>query len=273
MIKTEYIDELQLWALTSGLRILAVFVGALIGIRVARFLARKACRVLTWRHEDAETQRRAETLSGFMRYVMVFAIVTVATMMILTELGVKIGPILAGAGIVGLAVGFGAQNLVQDVISGFFILIEDQIRVGDIVEIKGKNGTVERVGLRMTVLRDVTGNVHFLRNGQIDIVTNTTKGFSNAVFDVRVSYKADLEQVIGVLKEIEQEMRQDAQFKSYILHPLEVLGVDQLTENAMVVKARIMTVPLRQANVTREFNKRLKKKFDEHKIPLAVHVA
>ena len=272
MLRQEYVDQLEHWALTSGLRILGILALALIALRVARFIAQKACRILMWRHGDAETQRRAETLTGFMRYVMVFTISTIATMTIMTELGVKIGPILAGAGIVGLAVGFGAQNLVQDVISGFFILVEDQIRVGDIVEIKGKAGTVERVGLRMTVLRDVNGNVHYLRNGQIDIVTNTTKGFSQAVFDVRVSYKANIDDVIRVLKEIDEDMRRDPAFKTFMLKPLEVLGVDQLTENAMVVRARIMTEPLKQGDVTREFNRRLKRKFDEQLIPLAVRV-
>jgi len=182
--------------------------------------------------------------------------------MILGEFGVKIGPILAAAGIVGLAVGFGSQQLVQDIISGFFILLEDQIRVGDVVEIAGKSGLVEKVSLRMTVLRDLSGNVHFVRNGKIDFVTNMTKEYSRYVFDIGVAYREDVDAVMQVLKEIDAELRTDDAYKDDILEPLEILGVDRFADSAVVIKARTTTKPIQQWRVAREFNRRLKKRFD-----------
>ena len=163
----------------------------------------------------------------------------------------------------GLAVGFGAQNLVADVISGFFILLEDQVRVGDVVELGGKGGLVEKVTLRMIILRDLGGNVHYIRNGKIDVVTNMTKEFSRYVFDIGVAYREDVDEVFQVVKKVDEELREDPEFKDAILQPIEVLGLDKFADSAVVIKARTTTKPIQQWRVGREFNRRLKKRFDE----------
>jgi moderate conductance mechanosensitive channel len=169
---------------------------------------------------------------------------------------------------VGLAVGFGAQSLVQDVIGGFFILLEDQIRVGDVVRVKDKGGLVECIGLRMITLRDFDGSVHYIRNGQIDIVTNMTKGYSNNVFDVQIGYRENVDEVMQILRDIDAELRADPQFKDLILAPIEVLGLDKFAESGVIIRARSKTRPIQQWNVGREFNRRLKRKFDERGIEI-----
>ncbi len=163
----------------------------------------------------------------------------------------------------GVAVGFGAQQLVRDIINGFFILLDDQIRVGDVVDIAGKSGLVETVNLRMTTLRDAGGNVHFVRNGEITVVTNMTKEFSRYVFDIGVAYRENVDEVIRVIQLVDEDMRRDPVFQQDILEPIEVLGLDKFADSAVIIKARTKTRPLRQWAVGREFNRRLKMKFDE----------
>jgi len=188
--------------------------------------------------------------------------------MVLAELKIQIGPVLAAAGVLGVAVGFGAQHLVQDVISGFFILLDDEIRVGDVVRIADRGGLVERVNLRMVVLRDLSGNVHYVRNGKIDIVTNMTKDYSRYVFDIGVAYREEVDEVIEVIKQVDEELRSDPAFGPDILEPIEILGLDQFAESAVIIKARTKTKPIKQWGVAREFNRRLKKRFDEKNIEI-----
>ena len=188
--------------------------------------------------------------------------------MILGELKIDIAPVLATAGIVGLAVGFGAQALVQDVIAGFFILLDDQIRVGDVVEIAGKSGLVEKVDLRMTTLRDMSGNVHYVRHGKIDFVTNMTKDFSHFVFDIPIAYHEDVDRVARVIQKVHEELRGDPAFSQDIIAPMEMLGLDRFTESAIVLRARTTTRPIQQWRVAREFNRRLKIAFDEQNIEM-----
>jgi len=251
------------WLATEGVAILITVGIALVALRVAVMVAGKVTLFMTWTRKDSEARKRAETLSGVISWVLQLAIYLVAGMMVLSKLGVEIAPIIAAAGIVGLAVGFGAQNLVQDVISGFFILLEDQVRVGDVVNLNNKGGLVERITLRMIVLRDLAGNVHYVRNGQIDVVTNMTKDYSNYVFDVGVAYRENVDEVINVLKQIDEEIRRDPEYQQDILAPLEVLGLDKFDSSAVVIKARIRTQPIKQWRVGREFNRRIKMKFDE----------
>jgi len=258
-----YLETVGEWFLSSGLRILLVIVLMLIAVKAARILSTRLLTPLAKRKDDAEFQKRADTLSSVIRYVLKMAIMVIGALMIMRELGIEIGPILAAAGIVGLAVGFGAQNLVQDVISGFFILLEDQIRVGDVVNVADKGGLVEKVNLRMVILRDLAGNVHYVRNGKIDIVTNMTKDFSRYVFDIGVAYREDVDQVIEVIKEVDEDLRNDPDFKDLIIEPIEILGLDQFADSAIVIKARTTTKPIKQWSVGREFNRRLKKRFDE----------
>lgn len=251
------------WLATDGLAILITLILALVGLRLARLVATRLTAFLARGKQDGESQKRADTLAGVIRWALQITVYIVAGMMILKKLGLEIGPIIAAAGIVGLAVGFGAQNLVQDIISGFFILLEDQVRVGDVVSLNDKGGLVERITLRMIVLRDLAGNVHYVRNGQINVITNMTKEFSHYVFDIGVAYRENVDDVIRALKEIDEDIRKDQAYQNDILAPLEVLGLDKFDSSAVIIKARIKTKPIQQWRIGREFNRRMKMKFDE----------
>ena len=252
---------------TRGPRILLILILMGIILKVARVISNRLFGLLQ-RNRDIEFQKRADTLRSITWYVLSITVITVSSIMILKEFGIDIGPILAAAGIVGVAVGFGAQTLVQDIISGFFILIEDQIRVGDVVEISGKGGLVERITLRMIVLRDLAGNVHFIRNGNIDTITNMTKEYSRYVFDIGVAYREDVDEVIEVIKLVDEDLRNDPEYGVDILEPMEILGLDKFGDSALIIKARTKTVPIQQWRVAREFNRRLKKAFDERNIEI-----
>ncbi len=256
------------WIITSGLKILLIIILMLISLRIARIFSKKIFSVFQKEESDIESQKRIDTLSSVLRYIITITIVSLSLVIILSELSVQIGPILAAAGVLGLAVGFGAQGLVQDLISGFFILFEDQIRVGDVVQVSGKGGLVEKINLRMTILRDLAGNVHYIRNGQINLVTNMTKGYSRYVFDIGVAYREDIDQVIQVMKEVDEDLRNDPEYGNDILEPLEVLGLDQFADSAIIIKARTTTKPIQQWRVAREFNRRLKKRFDKENIEI-----
>lgn len=265
----KYLESVGDWLMTSGLQIILIMFLMVIGLKAAELLAAKLVHLISRKDSDnAELQKRTDTLSSIVRYVMKIGIFVMAGMMILRELGIDIGPILATAGVVGLAVGFGAQKLVEDVISGFFILLEDQIRVGDVVNIADKGGLVEKVTLRMIILRDLAGNVHYVRNGQIGVVTNMTKEYSRYVFDIGVAYREDVDEVIEVIKEVDEDLRKDPDFKKDILAPIEILGLDKFDTSAIIIKARTMTKPIKQWAVGREFNRRLKKRFDERDIEI-----
>jgi small-conductance mechanosensitive channel len=262
MAVASYVQSIAQWALSSGLRIVLIVILTLIALRVVRIISSRLFKTLR-KTEDPEVQKRADTLSSIARSVLGIVIFIIAAMMVLGELGVQIGPVLAAAGVLGLAVGFGAQKLVEDVISGFFILLEDQIRVGDVVQIADRSGLVEKVNLKMVILRDLAGNVHYVRNGRIDIVTNMTKEYSRYLFDIGVAYRENVDEVIEVVKQIDQEMRDDPAFKDDILEPIEILGLDSFADSAVIIKARTKTKPIRQWAVGREFNRRLKMRFDE----------
>lgn len=263
----EYFDIIIQWLSTNGVRILLIIVVTFIALRLNRFFSSRIFSFMK-KEKDIEFQKRVDTLSNIIRYIVMVAVLLVATIMIMDEFGIEIGPVLAAAGIVGLAVGFGAQNFVQDIISGFFILLEDQIRVGDVVQIADKGGLVEKVTLRMVVLRDLGGNVHYVRNGQIQVVTNMTKEFSYYLFDIGVAYREDVDEVIEMIKKVDEEMRNDPGFKDDILDPIEILGLDKFGDSAIVIKARIKTKPIRQWVVGREFNRRMKRVFDENNIEI-----
>ena len=251
------------WLLTNGVSIALIVALTFVGLKAAGILSSKLKVFLRADEHDLESQKRADTLGSVVRWLLRTAILIVGTVMILGQLGVQIGPVIAAAGVVGLAVGFGAQNLVQDVISGFFILLEDQVRVGDVVQLNDKGGLVEKITLRMIILRDFGGNVHYVRNGKIDVVTNMTKDFSQYVFDIGVAYREDVDEVSEVIRAVGAELQTDPSFGSDILEPVEVVGLDKFADSAVVIKARIKTKPIQQWRVGREFNRRLKKRFDE----------
>ena len=218
--------------------------------------------------DSAEDERRIETLARMFRYVATVLIALVAGMLVLSELGISIAPFLGAAGVVGIAVGFGAQSLVKDFFSGFFMLLENQIRVGDAVELAGKLGVVEALTLRNTVLRDNEGNVHYIPNGEITVVTNKSRGYAFALIDVGVAYRGDLDEVYAVIRATAAELRADAGMGAKILEDIEIQGVQDWADSAVIIRCRIKTVALEQWAVRRVFLERLKKAFDVHGIEI-----
>ncbi|HEX9879789.1 MAG TPA: mechanosensitive ion channel family protein [Candidatus Binatia bacterium] len=207
-------------------------------------------------------RKRVTTLTGVLRTIAVGVVWTVIIVIVLAQLGLNVGPIIAGAGIIGLAVGFGAQNLVRDVISGFFIILENQIRVGDVAVINGTGGLVEAVTFRTVILRDLSAIVHVFPNGTINTLSNLTKGWSAYVLDMGVAYKEDTDRVVEVMRRVDEEMRADPEHGPFMLEPIEVFGVDDFADSAVVIKARLKTQPIRQWFIGREYRRRIKKAFD-----------
>ncbi len=249
-------------AMVTTLRITAILVVAWMAKRMLHRLVRGLRIKLTNGIEDREAIKRAETLGRVIRYLISVVVTLVAVMLILSEVGISLAPILGAAGVVGLAVGFGAQSLVKDYFSGFFLLLENQVRQGDVVTLAGLTGAVEEVTLRYVQLRDYSGNVHFVPNGQISTVTNMSRGYSQAVIDAGVAYREDVDEVMDVMRRVAAEMRADPEFGPRILDDLEMAGVDQWGDSAVVIRARLRCVALEQWGVRREYLRRLKKAFD-----------
>lgn len=215
-----------------------------------------------------ETTKRINTITGITRGLVKIVLWALFIMMVMQKLGVAIGPLLASAGIIGLAIGFGAQELVRDFISGFFIILEDQVRTGDVAIINGTGGLVEKIELRTITLRDFAGTVHIVQNGKINTLSNMTKDWSAMVFDIGVAYKEDTQKVMDVMKQVGDELMEDPQFKDEIVEPIEVFGLNEFGNSALVIKARIKTKPIRQWGVGREYRKRLKEAFDLRNIEI-----
>jgi small conductance mechanosensitive channel len=212
---------------------------------------------------------RVETLARVFRAVATIVIVLVAGSLILDALGISVAPILATAGVAGLAIGFGAQSLIKDYFAGFFLLLEDQVRQGDVIEVAGKSGVVEDVTLRHVRLRDFDGHVHFVSNGEIKVLTNRTRGFAFATMEIGVAYATDIDQALAVLKEVGAALRADPAWRGRIADELEVQGVERLADSAVVLRSRLKVVPaIEQWNVRREFLRRFKKACDERGIEL-----
>jgi moderate conductance mechanosensitive channel len=212
--------------------------------------------------ESLEAEKRINTLSGILKGLGKILIWSIFSMIVLRRLGLDIAPLLAGAGILGLAIGFGAQELVRDFISGFFILLENQIRAGDVVRINGTAGLVERIELRTTTLRDFEGVVHIFQNGKINTISNLTKEWSAVSLDIGVAYKEDADNVMEVMRNVGTEMIGDDAFREMFIEPIEIMGLDKFDDSAIVIKARIKTKPGSQWTVGREYRRRLKIAFD-----------
>ncbi len=263
------IDTVVNWLITNGSRIAVIIIGSLLAIWIIRIIISRSKRKLV--HPDkigVERAKRTETLARIVEATLRVVILTGAFLMVLKQVGIEIGPLLAGAGVVGLAIGFGAQSLVKDVIGGFFILFENHMNVGDVVKISGVAGLVESINLRVTVLRDLEGKVHIVPNGEIGVVTNMTKEYSRAVLEIGVAYKENVDRVIEVLEEVGEGMQKDEAFGKLILEPLEVLGLDSFGDSSVNIKVRMKTRPIEQWNVAREFRKRVKTAFDEKGIEI-----
>lgn len=212
--------------------------------------------------EDPERIKRLNTLEQVFRYVSGVFVVLVAGMLVLAELGISIAPILAAAGVLGIAVGFGAQSLVKDYFNGLFLLLENQVRQGDVVEVADKRGVVEEMTLRYIRLRDNEGSVHYVPNGAISTVTNRSRGFAYAVIEVGVAYREDIDAVFAVIREAGAAMRMDPELADKIEEDVEISGVDRWAESSVVVRCRFKVKPLEQWTVRRAFLYRLKKAFD-----------
>ena len=214
------------------------------------------------------TKKRVTTLAGILHTISRFVVWAIVIVITLDQVGVNVGPILAGAGIAGLALGFGAQNLVRDVISGFFMILEDQVRVGDVAIINGTGGLVEAITFRTIVLRDLSGVVHVFPNGTISTLSNMTKGWSAYVIDVGVAYKEDTDRVVEVMKQVGRELKEDPEFGPNMVDDIEVFGVDNFGDSEVTIKARLKTRPIQQWNIGREYRRRLKKAFDAQGIEI-----
>lgn len=260
------------YAISAAPRVLVVLFATYLCVRLLdvalRAVERSAMRETDASLVDAEHRKRRETLLGIVRKAGMIAIWTIMGMLLLRQIGLDVAPLIAGAGIIGLALGFGAQELVRDVITGFFMLLENQVRVGDVAVVNGTGGLVEHIGLRTIVLRDQSGVVHVFQNGKVSTLSNMTKEWSAMVFDVGVAYKEDTDRVVGVMRDVAAELQQEDAFAPKILEPLEVFGVDQLGESAVVIKARLKTKPIEQWAVGREYRRRLKKAFDAQGIEI-----
>jgi len=255
-------------ALTPVLRIVIILVLAWVLQALATRLIRLFREYMARRTSGDEVARIA-TLARVFRNAAGVVIFVVAGTLILNELGISIAPILATAGVAGVAIGFGAQSLIKDYFTGFFLLLDDQVRQGDVVELAGKGGLVEEVTLRYVRLRDMDGHVHYVPNGEIKLVTNRTREYATPVVDIGISYREDVDQVIQIMRDAAAALRADAQWSARIVGDLEVIGVDRFADSAVMVRARFKVVPpIEQWNVKREYLKRLKKAFDERDIEI-----
>jgi moderate conductance mechanosensitive channel len=256
------------WALGHGVNIVIILAGGWITIRAAGFAMEHLQYTLGGHHlrEDLEWRRRAATRSSILTSLITASVVFVTILMLLRELSIDVMPILTGAGIAGLAVGFGAQNLVRDVISGFFLIVEDQVRVGDIARINGVSGTVEQINLRTIVLRDGEGAVQVFPNGTVTALANLSKRFAYAVVDMRVAYTENIERVNGTIREVGASLSGDPAWATYILEPMDLVGVESLADGVATVRVKVKTAPLHQGAVANELRRRLMTAFVARRI-------
>jgi len=266
------LQNLTPWFLSHGLRIILILVAAWIINRIAKIFISKLIERLitkTYRIRDGQAQeKRAKTLKGVLGSALGMIIWIMAGLMIISEFGVNIGPLLAIAGVAGLALGFGGQYLIRDLIAGLFIIFEDQYRVGDVACVADTCGLVEDINLRRTILRDLDGIVHHIPNGEVKKASNLSKQFSRVNLNIGIAYNSNLEKVIKVVNKVGQELAKDPQWKKDILKPPQCLGVDDFADSAIIIKILGDTRPLKQWGVTRELRKRLKIAFDKEGIEI-----
>ena len=269
-------------AVRALVRVALIFAAAFIVIKLLRSAFSGLESLLIRATERTETipgaaAKRIKTLSNVLWTISIGLLWFVVVLITLSQVGVNIGPILAGAGVVGLAIGFGAQHLVRDLVSGFFLLLENQIRVGDVAIINGTGGLVEAVTFRTVVLRDQSGVVYVFPNGSITTLANATLDWSAYVIDVTVSYKEDTDRVTEIMRRVAEEMRKEDEYRRLMIEPIEIFGIDNFTDIEVTIKARFKTQPSHQNTIGREFRRRLKKAFEtegvEMPAPLPARVA
>ncbi len=266
--------SIQEWTISELPGLIITIIVLIILFRLLAFSLNRLKKTLVSRAQKSdkgdvnEVEKRIYTLIGILSGITKIALWGVFLMIMLRKFGVDIGPLLASAGIIGIAIGFGSQELVRDFISGFFILLENQVRTGDVAVINGTGGLVQNIELRTITLRDFSGVVHVFQNGKINTLSNMTKEWSAMVFDIGVAYKENVDTVMEVMREVGDNLQNDENFKKDILEPIEIFGLDQFGNSALIIKARIKTKPIQQWNIGREYRKRLKKAFDEKNIEI-----
>jgi len=247
------------------LGVVALGAAAWYGVRVLLRVVRAA---LLTRVEDAEDEKRINTAVRAIKYIASVVVLAMVVMLILSNLGISIAPLLGAAGVAGVAVGLAAQGIARDFIRGLSLLIDNQIRVGDTVEIAGKAGVVEELTMRTVTLRDYEGTVHFIPMGEVRIVTNRSFGYSYALLDIGIGYDADVDHAMRVIGAVAEELRAEPEFARLLLEPIEIAGVDRWADSAVVIKSRIKVPPGRAPAVRREMLRRLKKRFDAEGIAI-----
>ncbi|MBU4444295.1 mechanosensitive ion channel family protein [bacterium] len=271
---TELFKNGQNWLINELPGLLIALVLFFLAFKIVGFSLKKLKRTLLNRADKndkvdtVEAGKRIHTLTSIIHGLIKIILWIIFIMIILQKFGINIAPILAGAGIIGLAVGFGAQELVRDFISGFFIILENHIRSGDVAIINGTGGLVEKIELRTTTLRDFSGVVHIFQNGKISNISNMTKDWSAMVFDIGVAYKENPQVVMDLMKQVGDELQNDPEFNDKIIEPMEIFGLDKFADSAIIIKARLKTKPIQQWAVGREYRKRLKYAFDQHNIEI-----
>ncbi len=263
VIIQEYVDFEQVVIVISKLVLILIITVA--GLILTKMVARSIRKMMLKKKykNDEEKMSRADTLSGVFQSLAKFIIFTIAIMMILKELGLDITPLIATAGLGAVALGFGAQSLIKDFFSGFFLLMENQIRLGDWVSIADVTGEVQKVNLRTTVLRDIHGKVHTIPNGEIKMVSNLTKDFSKCTIDFGIAYKENVDKVMFLLKEIMDDLASDYNYHEYILDAPKVFGVQDFADSAVIIRTQIKTKAGKHWEIGRELRRRVKNKFDE----------
>jgi len=272
-LNQERVDRLFDWATTSGVRIVAMILGAVVLYYIIRTLSRRLFRVAGRKMSDSylvtrEQEMRAKTLAGIIRGVFIAVIVVVVSMMTLKEFGYDVGPLLAGAGIAGLAIGFGAQTLVKDLIGGFFVLSEGQFYVGDVIQVGAVKGMVEAIKLRTTLVRDGEGILHIIPNGEMRVVSNLTRGWSRVNLDVSVDYREDMDKVIGILAQVAASVAADSPVSKYLIEGPSVLGVENIAGKAVTIRIIAQTEPFKDPEVARELRKRIATALSAEKIEI-----
>lgn len=264
-------DLLMLWLISHGLRIIIIAIGAIILNTILSRLITSAVRISIVPDKNFpadEERKREDTLIRIFKGALRIVIIVMAALMIMHEFGIEIGPILAGAGIVGLALGFGGQYLIRDIITGLFIFLENQYRIGDVISVNDIGGAVEDISLRKTILRDMNGTVHYIPHGEIKIVSNLSRKYARINLDIGISYNADLDKVIKVINKTGNELAEDPLYKSSIITPPQFLRVESFEDSAIIVKVLGDTQPLKQWELSGEFRKRIKIAFDKEGIEI-----
>jgi small-conductance mechanosensitive channel len=267
----DFVGKVTPWLQSHGLKILIIAAGAFVLNKLAKKLIERIIRIAVVGDKNFSKEaekKREDTLIRIFVWTINILILIIASLMILQEVGIPTGPILASAGIIGLAVGFGGQYLIRDLISGFFIILENQYRIGDVVNFDGTGGSVEDISLRMTTLRDLDGTVHHIPHGDIKRVANLSKHFARINLDLGISYNSNLEHVIEVVNKTGNELAEDPQYKEYILKPPQFLRVNDFADSSVIIKILGETRPLKQWEITGELRKRIKIAFDREGIEI-----